>query len=134
MKQTGDEDSELARVLTELRRTDEASAPSFAQTLARARASTAATRTRRVFRLAAALGALLLIGITWALWKRPAVEGALPARALSLATWKAPSDSLLSTPGRSLASSLPEIVPRLPDYSGLATVSTSRTPGAESRD
>ena len=133
MTRMSGEDSELARVLTELRRADEASAPDFAQTLVRARARVAGPRGPWTLRLAAAL-ALLLIGITLAIWKRPTSEASLPANALSLARWKSPSDSLLSTPGRSLAFSLPEIVPRLPDDAGIASASTPKTPRAESRD
>jgi hypothetical protein len=126
---THDSEPELGRVLSDLRREEEASAPPFRQVLAAARLKTGAIRRRAALRLAAAAVFVAIAAIAvW--WRRPAPETSLPAAAARIARWKAPTDSLLRTPGLELIRSVPSLAPQVPDYSSLTAGAPlgSRTP------
>jgi hypothetical protein len=112
------DDRELARLLAELRRSDEASAPGFRNVLARPRA-----RPRRLrlslLRIATAVVLLGLIGAAIRLARRPSPEIRLEAAARAIAEWKAPTDSLLHTPRSALLDSIPQLATPVPNYSTL---------------
>lgn len=101
-------DRELARRLAELRRTDEAGAPSFRQVLERPRARRAASVTWSPLRLALAASALVFIALVALLVHRPPDGLSVAQGVRSLAEWKAPTDSLLRTPGSELFDSVPQ--------------------------
>jgi hypothetical protein len=112
------DDRELSRLFDELRRSDEASAPAFRSVLSRPR-----TRPRRpwlsLLRVATAVVLLGLIGVVVRLARRPTPETRLEATARTLTRWKAPTDSLLRTPGSELLTSIPRLVTKILDYSSL---------------
>lgn len=119
-------DRELARRLGELGRADEADAPDFRQLLGRARSRQTAPA-RRPARALVALGAVLVLAAVAAwLWRRPPAAPVRPSGP-SLSEWKAPTDSLLRTPGLELLESLPR-VSSVPRYGG-GTYEMARTKG-----
>ncbi len=118
-----DVDGELTRLFAEQRRADEASAPGFHELVARARARTKgrdiAGQTpegRWAWRaaLAAAASFALAVGISIL---RPPPAPSLPPDAVTIASWKAPSDVLLQTPGAELLGQVPVLLP-VPPFPG----------------
>jgi len=112
---------ELARLLTEQRRADEASAPGFHELVARARAGTRARdfapearEGRWAWRAAVAAAASLALAIGLSLLRRPQ-DSRLPSNAPTIAAWRAPTDVLLQAPGAELLSRLPVLIPSVPD-------------------
>jgi hypothetical protein len=108
-----EDEREIARLLEDARRADESSAPPFREVLARRR-SGEAPRRRLLWR--PALLAVTVVLIVAALQLRRATrptaqDAALPATARAIASWKAPTDVLLQTPGSELLSRSPVLVP-----------------------
>jgi len=104
-----EEEREIARLFEEARRADESSAPPFRKVLARRRGRKAP---RRWLLGRPALLAVTVVLVVAALRltraARPtAHETALPATARAIASWKAPTDALLQTPGSDLWSRSP---------------------------
>lgn len=112
-----DEDREITRLLGELRRSDEAAAPDFRSVLARARVSRVTRRS--AWRLAAIAVTLVVVAGALLLARRPDSEADLQAAAQTIVGWKAPTDSLLRTPGSELLRSTPRLATDIPDYSAL---------------
>jgi hypothetical protein len=117
-----DLDRELARLLTEQRLADEASAPGFQELMARARARTGgralapqAREGRWAWRAAVAAAASLALALGLSLL-RPPPGPRPPSQASTLAAWKAPSDILLQTPGAELMGGLPVLLPSVPAF------------------
>jgi hypothetical protein len=111
-----DSDREIARLFDEQRRADEASAPTLHELLARSR-RLQAPRRRAAIRIALA-AATVAAAIASVLLLRPArprtggQETALAPAASQLASWKAPTDSLLQTPGSELWTRVPILISR----------------------
>jgi hypothetical protein len=104
-------DRELMRRLAELRRADEASAPSFRQILERPLARREAASLRLALRLAVPSAVLAVILIVALVVRRAPVGTAVPSGIAALSEWKAPTDFLLRTPGSELFESLPQFSP-----------------------
>ena len=114
---TNASDRELARWFHELRRRDEASAPSFRQILSRARP--ARSRSRSLYRQAAAAAAFLVLVVALA-WLLPRPRAPLPGASIPIGEWKASTDVLLHTAGDALLASVPTVPESMPDYSSIA--------------
>jgi hypothetical protein len=111
-----DPDREIARLFDEQRRADEASAPALRELLARPNSrQTSWKRGIGRIALATAAAAAATAGV---LLLRPAHhrDGGrvteLPPAASQLASWKAPTDALLRTPGSELWNRVPILVSR----------------------
>ena len=90
----------------QLREADRERAPSFAQTYGRARARRswrAALRVRPLVIGAAAAVAIAAAGLTYSRSFSP------PVHSPAIATWRAPTDALLRTPGSELLGSMPAL-------------------------
>jgi hypothetical protein len=114
---TDPRDDEIARRFEERRLADEAGAPELPTLLARP-PRRHAVQVRAFRRLA--FGAAALAAAVSAVFVlrnvRPRQGGTpessdLPAAAVELAAWKAPTDTLLQTPGADLWTSVPELAP-----------------------
>ena len=105
-----DPDREIARLFAEQRRADEASAPALRELIARPRRRKASWSIARI----ALIGATAAAATAAVLLLRPAhdvgQDAALPPAASQLANWKAPTDSLLQTPGSELWTRVPILV------------------------
>jgi cell division protein FtsN len=100
------DDSEIRQRFAQLREADQESAPSFAQTYGRARARRSLRATRRVRPLVIATAAAVVItaiGLAYARSLSP--SAATP----EIATWRAPTDVLLRTPGSELLGEMPAL-------------------------
>ena len=100
------DDSEIRQQFAQLREADQESAPGFAQTYGRARASRSLRATRRVRPLVIATAAAVVIaalGLAYARSFSP------PLTAPEIATWRAPTDVLLRTPGSELLGEMPAL-------------------------
>ncbi len=100
------DDSEIRQRFAQLREADQESAPGFAQTYGRARASRSLRATRRVRPLVIATAAAVVIaalGLAYARSFSP------PLTAPEIATWRAPTDVLLRTPGSELLGEMPAL-------------------------
>lgn len=112
-------ESELHRLFRELRHADEASAPSFRQVRARARAHDSGPYRRPLF-FAVALAAFFgTLSLALLLLPRQRREARPPVSLASLEEWKAPTDFLLEIPGRELLESTPSIPTGVPKFSGI---------------
>lgn len=101
------EQRELERAFAALRAEDRRSAPDFERLLARQPAGAGSRRSARRLRLAAAAATVLVLAVGAALWwTRPAGDE-MPVDTGPLIAWRAPTDVLLDTPGRSLLADLP---------------------------
>ncbi len=101
------DESELRRHFAQLRAADRERTPGFAQTYARARArrsSRAALPMRRLVIGAAAAG--VVIAAAWL--ARPRSFSSSTATP-TIATWRAPTDILLRTPGSELLGAMPAL-------------------------
>ncbi len=123
-----EEERELGRLLQELRRQDEAAAPSFRDVLSRP----ARVRSSALPQLLAlgvlAVSVLAAMGVIF-LIRRPAPE----SRTLvpeTISEWKSPTDSLLRTPGWELLDSMPSIGGRLAGFSWIEEGKLEATPTA----
>ena len=121
-----DVDRELARLFEAQRQADEAAAPAFREVLARTRARRAPLE-GLIWRPALAVAAVVVVAAVLTL-HRPArpvpptnrtrartPESALPAAAVALAAWRAPTDFLLETPGADLLTRVPALVHPAPE-------------------
>jgi hypothetical protein len=100
-----DDDRDLARLFDELRRSDEASAPSFTHVLGRPGAR--APSRSQPLRFAAVAMVLAVVALGVALL-RPHPHGTASTEIpMSLAQWKSPTDWLLETPGKEILGELP---------------------------
>lgn len=105
-----DRDRDLAGRFEEQRRADTSFAPSFSELLARPRRRRYRSGARMPWRLVRGAVMVLVIAAAAATFLRrtsPVPDAELLATASALATWKAPSDSLLETPGADLLRQLP---------------------------
>ncbi len=93
------DESELRRRFTRLREADRERAPSFAQTYARARAPRSGRAMLRVRPLV--IGAAGAVAIA-AVWLARAPSFSPSEIAPTIATWRAPTDVFLRTPGSEL--------------------------------
>lgn len=126
-----DPNRELARLFREVRRADEASAPTFRQILARGHTDRGSSRRPRLLAAAAvALIAIVMIGVL--LLRRPPPTEA-PERSIALGDWRAATDVLLRTPGDELFGSMPALPGSVPDYSSIAGASNPRNPEPTTR-
>jgi hypothetical protein len=117
------EDEGLARLLAELRREDEASAPSLREVLARAREIGSSAPSGPALWIAAA--ALIVALAAGALLLRRSDSDAALQSAARLARWKSPTDFLMRTPGAELLSSGPDLTSPLLE-SSLPEISRDR--------
>ncbi|MDQ6888157.1 MAG: hypothetical protein M3068_12850 [Gemmatimonadota bacterium] len=98
------DESELRRRFAQLREADRERVPSFAQTYGRARRSRRATlRVRPIV-----IGAVAAVAIA-AVWLEHARSFSPSATPPTIATWRAPTDVLLRTPGSELLGALPAL-------------------------
>jgi hypothetical protein len=99
------DENEFRRRFAELRDADKDRAPGFAQTYGRARSSSRRPRLRpRPFVIGAA--AAVVIAAIWLAQTRSfSPSAATPA----IATWRAPTDVLLQTPGSELLGEMPAL-------------------------
>jgi len=101
------DDSKIRDRFAELREADRAHAPGFAQTFARARARESWRATRRVRPLVIATAAGVLIA---AVWLGGHSRSFSPSTVTpTIATWRAPTDVLLRTPGSELLGTMPAL-------------------------
>jgi hypothetical protein len=102
------DDNELRRQFSELREADKDRAPAFAQIYGRARAGARARlgRTPRVRPLVLAAAAVVVIAALSLAYGRSTTPATTnPA----IATWRAPTDVLLQTPGSELLGVMPAL-------------------------
>jgi hypothetical protein len=130
-----DAEREVARALEQLRKADEASAPSFHATLKSARTGRASRRPAIGPALAAASALLVLIaGLLLLVSKRPPASrrpASAPSSAeASLESWESPTVFLLDTPGSEVWHGLPRLPEPLP--SNLPADSSSSKKGVPS--
>jgi len=132
----GHDDAPLRAAFDELRQAEEGGAPTFAQLLVRVRrphlrrtsverrARAAPSGLHRLVPRIAGAAAVVVAGSV-GVWLGRFSDGARPDTAgayvaVSLATWKAPTDFLLDTPGVELLRTTPEIPGPLPETLALA--------------
>jgi hypothetical protein len=100
------EESELRRRFGQLREADRNRAPSFAQIYARARTREGLRTTMRMRPFAIGAAAAVVIAAIWIAQTRPfSTDKVAPA----IATWRAPTDLLLETPGTELLRAMPAL-------------------------
>ncbi len=100
------DETEFRSRFAQLRDADTKSAPSFAQTYGRARAHRSLSATLRVRPLV--IGAAAAIGIA-AVWLAYSQSLSQSTVAPAIATWRAPTDVLLRTPGSDVLGSMPAL-------------------------
>ena len=100
------DDSEIRHRFAELREADRAHAPGFAQTFARARARESWRARQRVRPLVIAAAAGVLIAAIWLGHSRSFSPATTTP---TIATWRAPTDVLLRTPGSELLGTMPAL-------------------------
>jgi hypothetical protein len=98
-------ESELRRRLAELREADRERAPSFAQVCARARRRRPWRATLRIRPLVVGAAAVAIAAV----WLARARSFSPSAVAPAIATWRAPTDALLRTPGSELLGAMPAL-------------------------
>jgi hypothetical protein len=101
------DDSEIRDRFAELREADRAHAPGFAQTFARARARESWRATRRVRPLVIATAAAVLIAAVWLGGHSRSFSPITTTP--TIATWRAPTDVFLRTPGHELFGEMPAL-------------------------
>jgi hypothetical protein len=100
------DDREIRDRFAELRETDRARAPGFAQTFARARARESWRARQRLRPLVISLAAAVVIA---AIWLTQARSFSPSTATPTIATWRAPTDVLLRTPGSELLGTMPAL-------------------------
>lgn len=129
-----DGDCEVARALEQLRKADEASAPSFHATLKSARAGRASPRPAIGPALAAAALLVFIAGLLLLVSKHPPASrrptSAPSSAEASLESWESPTVFLLDTPGSEVWHGIPRLPEPLP--SNLPTDSPSSKKGVPS--
>ncbi len=121
-----EEERELGRLLQELQRQDEASAPSFRDVLRRPDRVRSNALPQRLALGVLTVSVLAAMGVIF-LIRRPAPEGRPPVPE-TISEWKSPTDSLLRTPGWELLDSIPSIGERLPEFSWIEEGKLEATP------
>jgi hypothetical protein len=109
-----DTDPEILRLFEAERLADEAAAPDLDALLARTELRQAGARPLRRIALASAIAAAVAIAVIFlATLPRRSTPGSpdLPPATMELARWKAPTDTLLQTPGSDLWTSVPDLTP-----------------------
>ena len=106
-----DSDREIARLFQAQQEADEALAPPFREIVGR---PVRRARSVRSFRLAAAAAGALVVAAL-ALLPHRAPPPLPESDAVALASWKAPSDVLLQTPGSDLLSQMPALASPVPE-------------------
>jgi hypothetical protein len=100
------DDNELRRQFAELRKADKDRAPAFAQIYGRARARASLRRTPRPRPLLlAAAAVVVIVALSLAYGRSTTPSTTTPA----IATWRAPTDILLQTPGSELLGVMPAL-------------------------
>jgi hypothetical protein len=117
---------ELSRLFAELRRSDEASAPSFRQVLERKMPGQAPPSRFLLIRFVAVAAVLVVAALTVALLRRPARDAAGRERPVALAQWKSSTDWLLRTQGSELLGELPTPPRSVPRYAGFEGTEKAR--------
>ena len=100
------DESELRRRFAQLREADRERAPSFAQSYGRARARRSWSAMLRVRPLVIAATAAVAITAVWLANARSFSPSAVTP---TIATWRAPTDVLLRTPGSELLGAMPAL-------------------------
>jgi hypothetical protein len=100
------DDREIRSRFAQLRQADQESAPSFAEAYGRVRARRSRHATLRLRPLAIAAGAVITIAAISLAYSRSLSHSAATS---SIATWRAPTDVLLRTPGSELLSAMPAL-------------------------
>ena len=100
------DEKELRKHFQRLRDADRETAPGFAQTYARARAPRSMRATARPRTLAIVAAAAVLIV---AVWMERVGSFARSETVPAIATWRAPTDVLLDTPGSELLAAMPAL-------------------------
>ena len=127
-----DKDRRLENLFEELRRAEEASAPSFRQTLERKRARRTPSSRSAVLALAASM-ALFALAAAVAFHSRRPLAPPRPQTHAALGKWKSPTDSLLRTPGAELLDSIPSLGQPMPSFFPVGESERRETPPAEKR-
>jgi hypothetical protein len=113
-----DPEREVANAMEQLRKADEASAPSFQATLTSARAGRESRRPAIGAVLAVATLLVVVVGLAVFESKHPPASGRpVPAPSsakASVASWESPTAFLLETPGSALWRGLPRLTEPLP--------------------
>jgi hypothetical protein len=108
------EDGQFRSVFAELREADEGAAPSFEDIVA-GRASHN-TRVKSYWSaLAAAAGLVIATGIGYTWMAERSARLTVPNEVVALSSWRAPTDVLLETPGKTLLTNAPELGASLVD-------------------
>jgi hypothetical protein len=100
------DESELRRRFARLREAEQASAPSFAQTYGRARARRGWRAPVHAWPLVIGVAATVAIALVWRVSARSFSPSAVTP---TIATWRAPTDVFLRTPGSDLLSAIPAL-------------------------
>ena len=100
------DESEIRHRFAQLRDADRERAPSFAQTYGRARARRSWRATQRVRPLVIGAVAAVAIAVVWLAHAR---SFSPPTATPAIATWRAPTDVLLRTPGSELLGAMPAL-------------------------
>lgn len=100
------DESELRRRFAQLRDADRERVPSFAQTYQRARARRSRSAVSRVRPLMIGAAAAVVIAAVWLAHGRSITPSAFTP---AIATWRAPTDALLETPGSELLGAMPAL-------------------------
>ena len=99
-------ETEIRDRFAQLREADRESAPGFAQTYARARSRRSLHATQRVRPLVIGAAAAAVIAAVWFASARSVSRSTTTP---TIATWRAPSDVLLRTPGSELLGAMPAL-------------------------
>jgi len=100
------DENELRRQFAELREADKDRAPAFAQIYKGARARASQRRTPHMRPLVFAAAAIVVIAALSLAYRRSATPSATTP---AIATWRAPTDVLLQTPGSELLGVMPAL-------------------------
>ena len=100
------DESEIRRRFAQLRESDLERTPGFAQTYERARSSSRSRAIHRVRPLVIGAAAAVVIA---AVWLASARSFSHSTTTPEIATWRAPTDALLRTPGSELLGAMPAL-------------------------
>ena len=102
-------DDEIRQRFAQLRDADRESAPGFAQTYARARSRRSRHAIQHVRPLVIAAAAAVVIAAVWIASARSFSSHTTAPTIETIATWRAPTDVLLRTPGSELLGEMPAL-------------------------
>jgi hypothetical protein len=103
------DETEIRQRFAQLREDDRESAPAFAQIYGRGRARRRLVAMPRVSPLVIGAAAAVLIAAVWIANARSVSRSATAPTIATIATWRAPSDVLLRTPGSELLGAMPAL-------------------------